>query len=79
MYMCVHIHVQPLYTVLHALFMILPHPSKILHVRSGYMTLIGVHELYRQMHPDQGLVANLFAVDPLSLFGYTSQLAPPIL
>ena len=37
-----------------------------MHVRSGYMTLIGVHELHRQMHPDQG---SLFTVDPLSLFG----------
>ena len=35
-----------------------------------YMTLIGVHELHGQMHPNQGRAINLLAIDPLSLFGY---------
>ena len=43
-------------------------------------TLIGVHELHGRM---QDHVTILFAVDPLSLFGYISHskllLAPPIL
>ena len=40
------------------------------HVHSSYMTLIGVHEMHGRMHPNQGHVTILFAVDPLSLFGY---------
>ena len=39
-------------------------------VHSGYVTLFGVHELHGWMYPKQGRVINLFAVDPLSLFGY---------
>ena len=39
-------------------------------VYSTCMTLIGVHELHGRTYPNQGHVANLFAVDPLSLFGY---------
>ena len=46
------------------------------HAHSGYMTLIGVHELHVRMHLNQGHVTNLFAIDTLSLFG---QSAEPIL
>ena len=38
--------------------------------KSSYWTLIEVHELHGQMHPNQRHVTKLFAVDPLSLFGY---------
>ena len=34
------------------------------------MTLIGVYDMHVQVHPNQGHVTNMFAVDPLSLFGY---------
>ena len=44
-------------------------------LQSSYMTLIGVHVLHGGMHLNQGHITNLFAVDPLSLFGYL----PPIL
>ena len=37
------------------------------HVCYSYMTLIGVHEMHGRMHLNQG---HLFAIDPLSLFGY---------
>ena len=30
------------------------------HVRSSYITLIGVHEIHGRMHPNQGHVTNLF-------------------
>ena len=40
------------------------------HVHSSYMTLIWVHELHGQIHPNQDHVTDLFANDPLSLFGY---------
>ena len=37
----------------------------------NYMTLIGVMScMQEQVHPNQGCVTNLFAVDSLSLFGY---------
>ena len=44
--------------------------KQVIYIIYVYMTLFGVHEMYVLMHPNQDHVTNLFAVDPLSLFGY---------
>ena len=46
------------------------HTHVSVHVRNSYMTLIGVSEMHGRMDPNQDHVTNLFAIDPLSLFGY---------
>ena len=37
-----------------------------MHTRSSYLTVIGVHEMHGQMHPNYCQITNLLVVDPLS-------------